>query len=355
MARRYKRRVMAGPPGIDSVMILAAGSATRLRPLTTNRAKAVVPFLNRPLLAYSLDWLRRCGFEEVVINLHHCADSLRGHYGDHAFGMRIRYSFEETLLGTAGGPRAAMEALGQTTLLVNGDIAAALSLGPLIKHHHENQALATMALYSGPEARDYPAIPVARDGRVQGFSGGTGEDGEHSCFTGIHLIERDILDLVPPGRPCGIVDTIYRHLLDEDLPLHALALPGCWNEIGTVPRYIEAQIDALRGEDYPMAYGGYQRVTAGGFKSLLAWYGRAGLEPPYMLAQGVRVADGARLVGVVAGPRSRIAEGASLENSLVLAGATVGTGASLSGVVVCENAHVPPGTVLRDDVWTAEE
>ena len=346
---------MAGPPGIDSVMILAAGNAIRLRPLTSDRAKAVVPFLNRPLLDHNLDWLRRCGFEEVVINLHHCADSLRGHYGDCAFGMRIRYSPEETLLGTAGGPRAAMEALGQTTLLVNGDIAASLSLGPLIEHHHENRALATMALYSGPEARDYPAIPVGGDGRVQGFSGGEGEDGEHACFTGIHLIERDILDLVPPGRPCGIVDTIYQHLLSEGLPLHALSLPGCWNEIGTVSRYIEAQIDALRREDYPLAFRGYQRVTAGGFKNLLAWYGRAGLETPYMLAEGVRVADGASLVGVVAGPRSRIAEGASLESSIVLAGATVGTGASLRGVVVCENAHIPPGTVLRDEVWTAAE
>ncbi len=346
---------MAGPPGIDSVMVLAAGSATRLRPLTTDRAKAVVPFLNRPLLDYNLDWLRRCGFEDVVINLHHCADSLRGHYGDRAFGMRIRYSPEETLLGTAGGPRAAMEALGQTTLLVNGDIAAALSLGPLIEHHRENRALATMALYSGPEARDYPAIPVAADGRVQGFSGGMGEDGEHACFTGIHLIERDILELVPPGRPCGIVDTIYQHLLDEGLPLHALTLPGRWNEIGTVSRYIEAQIESLRREDYPIAFRDYQRVAAGGYKSLLAWYGRAGLETPYMLAEGVRVADGASLEGVVAGPRARIAEGASLESSIILAGATVGTGASLRGVVVCENAHVPPGTVLRDEVWTAAE
>ncbi len=342
---------MAGPPGIDSVMILAAGIATRLRPLTSHRAKAVVPFLNRPLLDYNLDWLRRCGFKEVVINLHHCSDSLTGHYGDHAFGMRIHYSPEERLLGTAGGPRAAMEALGQTTLLVNGDIAAALSLGPLIEHHHANRALATMALYSGPEARAYPAIPIDGDGRVLGFSGGTGVDGEHACFTGIHLIERDILELVPPGMPCGIVDTLYRHLLSEELPLHALTLPGCWNEMGTVPRYIDAQIDALRREDYPIAFSDYQRVAAGGFKSVLAWYGRAGLDVPYMLAEGVRVADGASLVGVVAGPRSRIGEGARLERSIVLAGATVGSGANLRGVVVSENTHVPPGAVLRDEVW----
>jgi NDP-sugar pyrophosphorylase family protein len=342
---------MAGPPGIDSVMVLAAGYATRLRPLTNERAKAVVPFLNRSLLDYTLDWLRRCGFEELVINLHHCADTLRGHYGDHAFGMRLRYSYEDRLLGTAGGPRAAMDALGQTTLLVNGDIAAALSLGPLIEHHHEHRALATMALYSGPEAGAYPAIPVAADGRVEGFSGGTRADGEHACFTGIHLIEREILDLVPPGRPCGIVDPIYRHLLDEDLPLHAVSLQGQWNEIGTLPRYVEAQIAALRREDYPIAFSGYQRVAPGGFKSLRAWYGRAGLELPYMLAAGVRVADGASLRGVVAAPRARIGEGALLENVVVLAGSSVGAGATLNGVVVCEDSHVPAGTVLRDGVW----
>jgi len=344
---------MPGPPGIDSVMLLAAGHAMRLRPLTSERAKAVVPFLNRPLLDYNLDWLHRCGFEEIVINLHHCADSLRGLYGDRAFGMRLSYSPEETLLGTAGGPRAALDTLGQTTLLVNGDIAADLSLGSLIEHHHESRALATMALYSGPEARDYPAIPVGADGRVQGFSGGERENGEHACFTGIHLIERDTLELVPPGRPCGIVDTIYRHLLSEGLPLHALTVPGRWNEIGTVSRYIEAQIDALRREDFPIAFRGYQRVSASCYKSLRAWYGRAGLTAPYMLAEGVRVADGAVLDGVVAGPRARVGVGASLENVILLPGATVGTGASLSNVVVTENAHVTAGTVLRDEVWTA--
>jgi NDP-sugar pyrophosphorylase family protein len=346
---------MAGPPGIDSVMVLAAGHATRLRPLTNERAKAVVPFLNRPLLDYTLDWLCRCGFEKVVINLHHCGDSVRGHYGERAFGMHLHYSHEDRLLGTAGGPRAAMEALGQTTLLVNGDIAAALSLGPLIEHHREHRALATMALYTGPEARAYPAIPFAADGRVEGFSGGTSADGEHACFTGIHLIEREVLELVPPGRPCGIVDPIYRRLLDEGLPLHAVALPGQWNEIGTLPRYIEAQIAALRREDYPIAFRGYQRVAPGAFKSLRAWYGRAGLEPPYLLAAGVRVADGASLQGIVAAPRARVAEGASLENSVVLSGASVGAGADLSGVVVCEDSHVPPGIVLRDSVWPVPE
>jgi NDP-sugar pyrophosphorylase family protein len=342
---------MSGPPGIDSVMVLAAGNATRLRPLTDHRAKAVVPFLNRPLLDYTLGWLRQCGFEELIINLHHCADSLRGHYGDKAFGIRIRYSHEETLLGTAGGPRAVMEALGQTTLLVNGDIAASLSLGPLIQHHQDHGALATMALYSGREARAYPAIPVASDGRVEGFSGGTRADGTHACFTGIHLIEKEILDLVPPGQPCGIVDPIYRQLLGEDLALHAVMLPGRWNEVGTVSRYIEAQMEALLREDYPTAFTGYQRVAAGGYKSLLAWYGRAGLEVPYMLAEGVRVGDGSTLKGVVAGPRSRVAEGASLKDSVLLAGATVGAGAHLERVVVCEDSHVPPGTFIRDSVW----
>jgi mannose-1-phosphate guanylyltransferase/phosphomannomutase len=165
------------------------------------------------------------------------------------------------------------------------------------------------------------------------------------------LIEREVLDLVPPGKPCGIVDTVYRQLLDHGLALHAVTLPGRWNEVGTVPRYIEAQMDSLRREDYPTAFAGYQRVAAGGFKSLLAWYGRAGLEVPYMLAEGVRVADGSTLKGVVAGPRSRVAEGASLKDSVLLAGASVGAGAHLEGVVVCEDSHVPPGTSLRDTVW----
>lgn len=362
---------------ITSAMVLAAGRGTRLHPLTAGRAKAVIPFLNRPLLDYTLDWLRRCGLEEVVINLHHCPDSVRRRYGGHAFGVRLRYSVEEKLLGTAGGVRAALDALGQRVLLVNGDVVTSMALGPLVDHHRRNRALATLALHSGGAALEHPAVLMGEGGEVAGFpeppqappehrvggsvaSGMPEEAGRksaahaaaHACFAGIHLVEREVFELVPPLRPCGIVDPVYRQLIAAGLPVHAVELAGPWYEVGTLPRYLQSQLCALRREDFPLAYEGYQRQTIGGFVTTTASIGRAGVEPPFMIADGARVADGAQLKGVIAGRNSCIGAGATVVDSVLLDGAWVGTAATLEGVVVLENAYVPPGTEVRDQAWS---
>ena len=376
------------PESLTSAMLLAAGPAVRLRPLTVKRAKAVVPFLNRPLLDYSLDWLRRCGFDEVIINLHHCPDTVRLLYGGRAFGLRLRYSVEKKLLGTAGGPRAVLHALGERALLVNADVVTSLSLGPLKEHHAGAAPLATMALHAGAAARAYPAIEVAADSRVLkigdgdqlvqggdeavrgdndeavrgadkavqsrvelGSFGGPGVDARpYACFAGVHLIERRLLELVPEQRACGIVEPIYRQLLAEGLPLHAVVVPGAWYEIGTPERYRSAQLEALHREDFPLAFEGYRRVAAGGYLTMGTSVGGAKLEAPFLLASGVRIADGASLAGVVAGRDVHIGAGATVHDSVLLDGAMIGAGARVERAVVAENAYVSPGTELRDGV-----
>ena len=338
----------------DAAMVLAAGHGQRLRPLTNDRAKAMVPFLNRPLLDYALDWLRRCGFAQIVVNLHHCPDSIAGHYGHGAFGVRLCYSVEEELLGTAGGPRAVLEALGERALLVNGDIVASLPLGPLRLHHEQSGALATLALHHGEAASGYPPVPTDQEGRVLGFPASPDPVDATACFTGVHLVERDVLETIPEGAVCGMVEPVYRQLLAAELPVHGVALSGPWHEIGTVARYRDAQLSALRREEFSIAFEGYRRQTAGGWRAPDARVGQAGLAPPYLLANGARIADGAQVSGVVAGRDTRIGPGATVIDSVLLDGARVGTGARLERAIVVEDTYVPPGTRLADGVWTAD-
>lgn len=368
-----------------AAMVLAAGQATRLRPLTAHRAKAVVPFLNRPLLDYPLDWLRRCGFPRVVVNLHHRPGSVRELYGARARGMEIVYSPEERLLGTGGGPRAALELLDETVetlLLVNGDVACALPLGPLLAAHRDTGALATLALHVGDAAAHYPPVSRDADGRVLGFggggldgeggrgdgggldgeggAGGEGEAGgeartdrssatvgEAACFTGVHLVERKALSLLPMGESCGIVSTLYRHLLEEELPVRCVVLPGPWHEVGTPGRYIDAQLASLRREDLPLALRGHRREGVGAWVRPDADVRRAGLDGPYLLGSGVLIEDGALLQGVVAGDDTRIGPGARVRRSILLPGARVGAGARLEGAVVDAGTRVPPGARVQ--------
>lgn len=340
----------------SAAMVLAAGYGTRLGPLTGRRAKAVVPFLNRPLLDYSLDWLRRSGFRKVIVNLHHAPGSVRRLYGQGALGVHLRYSLEKELLGTAGGPRAMLEELGERALLVNGDVACNLPLGPLRAHHEAASCLATLALHTGPAAAAHPSVAVDQDGRILEFPDGatSAGSGRGGCFAGVHLVERRVLELVPPGRCCGIVDPVYRELVAAELAVHGVPLPGSWYEAGSVEGYRDSQLAALAAEEFPLAFQGYRREGPGAYRRASAQVGRAGLEPPYLLGEEVRVEHGARLRGVVAGAGVRVASGARVSDSVLLDGASVGTGATLRRMVVMEGCRVPPGTMAEGALWAAE-
>lgn len=342
-----------------SVMILAAGFGRRLAPLTDSRAKPVVPFLNRPLLDFTLDAVARMGFREVVVNLHHLPDSIRDAYRDESFGLDIHFSVEETILGTAGGPRRVLDRLGERVLLINGDIATTMSPGSLWEHHRESGAPATLALHDGAAARDYPGIQIDEQGAVThipgvGVGAADGRRGAAGCFAGIHIVERRVLELVPEGTFCGMVAPIYAELMRRGLPPHGVVVPGAWYEIGTPDRYVACQLDALRREDFPLAFAGARRVAPAGYQRGLVGFARAGLQPPYFLDRGVLVEEGASLRGVVAGRRARIGCGATIRDSVLLPGAAVGPGARLERCLVLDNASVAPGARIRDEVVPAQ-
>lgn len=336
-------------------MILAAGFGRRLAPLTDRRAKSVVSFLNRPLLDFTLDAVARLGFREVVINLHHLPDSVREACRGSSFGLEIHFSFEETILGTAGGPRKVLDRLRDRVLLINGDIASTMSVGNLWAHHCASGALATMALHDGPAAVGYPGIEIDDDGAVTHIPGvGVGEPdssrGPAGCFAGIHIVERAVLDLAPEGTFCGMVDPVYAELMRQGLPLHGVAVPGAWYEIGMPDRYIACQLDALRREDFPAAFAGARRVAPAAYLRGLVGFARAGLRPPYFLDRGVLVEEGSLLRGVVAGPRVRVGCGATVRDSVLLEGAAIGPGARLERCLVLDDATVPAGARITGEV-----
>ncbi len=334
-------------------MILAAGHATRLRPLTDRRAKAVVPFLNRPLLDYTLAWLRRHGFTRVVINLHHAAASIRDTYGTRAFGLALEYSEEPVLLGTAGGPRRALERLDEWALLVNGDVVARFGLGRLRAAAQEGSYGAVLALYGGAAARGYP-LCRGDGGRLVGFPGDGVEGTVAGVFTGVHLVRRELLETVPAGVFCGIVDPLYRACLREGVPLAAVPVGGLWYEAGDPDRYIDHQLDCLAGERLAFALRGKRRVMEGGWADPHAHLENVRPEPPFLLGAGVRIKHGARVRASVLGDRARVGPGAVVCESILWHGAIVGPECRLRRVVVMDGVRVPGGTVASGVVFTPE-
>ncbi len=338
-------------------MVLAAGHATRLRPLTANVAKAVVPFLNRPLLDHTLEWLARSGFRRVVINLHHAGDSIVRRYGSSALGLSIDYTPEPTLLGTAGGPRNALDLLDNRVLLINGDVVGLMSIGALLRHHEENDALATLALHRGSASAGYPQVVAASGGELLAFPGeevgDLPSDVVRGVFTGLHVVERSVLEQLPGERAAGIVDPLYRQLLAGGHPLHAIAVPGSWYEVGDPMRYIDNQLTSLRLGDVPLGVQGYQRVSAGGYKSVHSHLENVRLVPPYLAGPGVRLRHGARLQAVILGDRTRVGTASTLDRVVTWSDSWIGPRCWLSNVVVMEGVHVPSGTEASNVVFTA--
>ena len=176
-------------------MVLAAGLGTRLRPITYEVAKPMVPVLDRPVMAHIVDLLERSGVEEIVANLHHFPDAVRGYFGD-----AITYRYEQELLGTAGGVRNCADLLGEETFVViSGDALTDIDLGALLASHREHGAVATLAAKQVADTREYGVVLHDADGRITGFQEKPEPANARSDLgnCGIYCLEPAVFDYFP--------------------------------------------------------------------------------------------------------------------------------------------------------------
>jgi NDP-sugar pyrophosphorylase family protein len=265
-------------------MVLAAGLGQRMRPLTLLRAKPVLPVLDRPLVAHTLERLAHAGARDVVVNLHHLPETVVAALEDgRRYGVRLRYSTEREILGTGGGPRDVRRFFGaEAFLLVNGDVLFDFDLRRLVDRHRASGACATLALRRLGDPRDYSAVVSDRRGRILSIAGRPrAARGTVSMFAGIHVLDPRLLDRLPSG-PSDSVRDLYVPLLAERVPLDGLRLAGAWYDFGRPALYRDAQLRMLRG------------------------HGRAQV----LLGPNARVQATARVGRSVVGARSRVGPGA---------------------------------------------
>lgn len=191
-------------------LVLTAGLATRLRPLSLVRAKAALPVAGQPLVARIIRWLRANGVTDVVLNLHHLPETLTRIIGDgQDFGVRARYSWETPVLGSAGGPKRAAPILGAPRFLViNGDTLTTLDLAPVIEQHARSGALVTMAGVPNTEPHKYSGLLAGPDGVLAGVAP-RGSDQPSYHYYGVQVLEAAALDSVPPDVPYESLATLY--------------------------------------------------------------------------------------------------------------------------------------------------
>jgi mannose-1-phosphate guanylyltransferase len=312
-------------------MVLAAGLGTRLRPLTYEITKPMVPVLDRPVMEHILDLLARHSFEEVIANLHYFPDTIRGY-----FGKRIAYSHEPALLGTAGGVRACAEFFGdEPFLVISGDALTDIDLSAFAARHREAGGVATLAVKQVPDTREYGVVLHDRDGRITGFQEKpTPEEALSNLGNcGIYIFDPRIFDYFPKRPFVDWAQDVFPVLLENDVPFHIHEIREYWNDVGSLSELRQGTFDALRGELRLEIEGEEVSpgvIVAGG--SPIG--GDTEIEGPAWIGGDVRIEAGVRLMGPVAlGDGVRIGKGAQLRSSIVFPGTDVAADSILIGAI----------------------
>jgi mannose-1-phosphate guanylyltransferase len=322
-------------------IVLVGGEGTRLRPLTNDVPKPALTLVDRPFLAYMIEWLAAHGVTEAVLACGFLPSVLREALGEETHsGVRLTYVTEPDRRGTAGAIRFAADALGERLddrfLALNGDVLTDLDLTALVRAHEERAARATIGLYPVEDSAAYGLVSVDGKGGVTEFLEKTGEAVPGEINAGAYCLERSVLDLIPPGREVSIEREVFPELIGEGLG--ALLLDGYWMDIGTPERYLEATWDILEGRVETRV-----RPTAPGL-----FVGRgatvedgAAVGPRAVVSAGCRVEAGAEVRDAVLLDGCEIGSGARVVDSVLAAGAVVAAGAELAGAIVGSNERVP--------------
>ncbi len=322
-------------------IVLVGGEGTRLRPLTEWVPKPALTLVDRPFLAYMVEWLAAHGVDEVVLACGFLPDVLREALGDgERSGARIRYVAEPEPLGTAGAIRFAADALGDELgdrfLALNGDVLTDLDLSALTAAHSEHSGPATIALHPVPDSSAYGLVSCDGEGAVIEFVEKTGRPVPGEINAGMYVLERSVLDLIPAGEPASIERDVFPRLAGDGL--HGTLLDGYWMDIGTPERYLQASWDILDGRVdtrvRPTAPGVHVDPTAEVAEGAVVGP-HAVLGPRCRLDPGVEVRDSVLLADCVA------EAGARIEGSILSAGVRVGAAAALAGAVVGRDEIVP--------------
>jgi mannose-1-phosphate guanylyltransferase len=312
-------------------MVLAAGLGTRLRPLTYEITKPMVPVLDRPVMEHILDLLAMHGFDRVIANLHYFPDSIREYFGE-----RLQYRYEEELLGTAGGVRACSEFFGEESFIViSGDALTDIDLGAFAARHRDSGGVATLAVKKVADTREYGVVLHDRDGRVTGFQEKPAPEEALSDLgnCGIYAFEPSIFDYFPERPFVDWATDVFPVLLDNDIAFHIHEIDEYWNDVGSLAELRQGTFDALAGELHLHVEG--EEIAPGvrvvGSSPLRE---DTELEGPAWVGADVAIGAGVRLMGpIVLGDGARVGDGAQLRESIVFPGTEVAAESILIGAI----------------------
>ncbi|MBI2939445.1 MAG: NDP-sugar synthase [Chloroflexi bacterium] len=339
-------------------VILVGGEGTRLRPLTVNVPKPMMPVVNRPFLEHVVDYLRGHRITDVILSMGYRPAVIEQYFGDgRDFGIRLTYVVEQSPLGTAGGVKNVEPYLdGDTLFVFNGDILTDLDLGAMLAFHRERQAQVTISLTPVEDPTAYGLVETDASRRITQFIEKPGRDQitTNLINAGTYILQREVLSHVPAGTYSMFERGLFPLLLERGAPVYGYAADGYWLDIGTPAKYLAAHRDVLAGRIAWPIPG--EPVIDG------VWAGRdavidptARLVGPVALGDRVRVEAGAQLIGpATVGDDCVIGAESTIEDAIIWAGSQIGPRATLrrcvvgAGCTIHADVAIANGAVVGD-------
>ena len=335
-------------------VILVGGEGTRLRPLTCNTPKAIVPILNQPFLEHLLLYLKEHGVQDIILAMGYFPDQIQSCLGDGSqLGVRMTYSVEESPMGTAGAVKNAESLLDDTFIVLNGDILTRIDLTDMIKRHREVKPKASIALTPVDNPTIYGVVETDAQGMVKRFveKPAWDEVTTNMINAGIYILEPEVLKHVPASTPSMFERHLFPLLLEMGEPFLAYPSDAYWIDIGTPEKYLKANHDLL------LEWGRDVRTQG---KSQI--HPSARIEGPVMVGQDCIIGEDAQIKGpAVLGPRCEVAKKAIIEGAVLWHNTKVNEKTVLKNCIICANSnidkysHVPDGCVLGDNTIVSQE
>jgi mannose-1-phosphate guanylyltransferase/phosphomannomutase len=340
-------------------VIMAGGKGTRLRPLTCNHPKPMVPIVNRPMMEHIVYLLKKHKFADVWVTLFYLGDAIENYFGDgHNFGLSFHYVTEETPLGTAGSVKNIEKSLTDTFLVISGDALTDIDLEAAVRFHREQRATATLVLTKVDNPLEYGVVITNPEGRVQRFleKPGWGEVFSDTVNTGIYILEPSIFNYFKPGKVFDFSKELFPLLLAKGEPIYGYVAPGYWSDIGNLEQYRQAHYDALTGAVRVSIPG--REIKPGVFVGeAVEIDSEAVLQAPILLGNYCRVKARASLQEfTVVGNYGLIQEDTVINRGILWEHCYLGAGSELNGALLCRHNHlkghntVNEGAVLGDGV-----